>query len=67
MYTRGAYRRGVVSKHLQVPHVGVYEASGAFNLGGDVVIGGVGDEDSQTEIHTESGSERGDVVTNVHH
>lgn len=45
----GAYRRRVVGKRLQVPHVGVYEPPRAFNLSGHVMVGGVGDEHSQTE------------------
>lgn len=63
----GAYRRGVVSKRLQVSHVGVYESSCAFNLRGHIMVGCVGDEHSQTETYTPAGSEKTDVVTKVHH
>lgn len=47
-----AYCRCVVSKCLQVSHIGVDEPPGALNLGADVMVCSIGNKYSHTETHT---------------
>ena len=49
-----SYRRRVVSKCLQVSHVGIDEPTSALDLGADVVVRSIGNEHSHTEIHRDT-------------